>query len=365
MKHDLGLVKFAVAACLWSSTLSGVALAQQKELRIDRNPDRRAELFQSIVINPWAEKNGVKVVQGSFNSDEQVLATARATPGVLDLIYMGGTSVYRGIKLGLLEPIRLESVPNFTKYVHKKYQHQKVDIGPGTHHLADAPGVFLVVYAQEKFPTPPPESYEVLHDPKYKGKFAVRDYAIYEILMNAAYLGHDIEKLTSLTKEEETKLFETMKRQRSLVKTYWKSGAENRTLLANREIWVSDYWISPTLDQKKELNLGWFVAKEGSPMWMQGWAIAKGSKNKELAESLLNYYYDPEVFMKYKRALGSDIIILNDDAYDRAAFEREFPDLAKMGQAVNERGKDINPEFIEKNEAKWIERFEEIKLGGN
>ncbi|MET4234604.1 spermidine/putrescine transport system substrate-binding protein [Bradyrhizobium sp. LA6.10] len=365
MKHDLNFAKLTVAACLWSCAISGSVFAQQKELRIDRNPDRRAELFQNIVIKPWAEKNAVKIVQGTFNSDEQVLATARATPGALDLIYMGGTSVYRGIKLGLLEQIRLENVPNFTKYVNKKYQHQKVDTGPGTHHLADAPGVFLVVYAKEKFPTPPAESYAVLHDPQYKGKFAVRDYAIYEFLMNAAYLGYNIEELTSLTKEQEAKLFETVGQQRKLVKTYWKSGAENRTLLANREIWISDYWISPTLDQKKELNLGWFMAKEGSPMWMQGWAIGKGAKNRDLAESLLNYYYDPKVFMEYKRALGSDIVILNDDAYDRAGFEKDYPDLAKMGQAVSERGKDINPEFIEKIEAKWIERFEEIKLDAN
>jgi hypothetical protein len=74
-------------------------------------------------------------------------------------------------------------------------------------------------------------------------------------------------------------------------------------------------------------------------------------------------YYDPVVFMAYKRALGSDLIILKDDAYDRVAFEKEFPDIAKMGSQLRERGKDINPQLIEANETRWIERFEEIKLG--
>ena len=338
------------------------ATGQQKELRIDRIPDKRGELFYNIVVKPWAEKNGVKITQGTYNSDEQMLANIRSTPGAYDLAYMGGTSVFRGAKLGLLGTIRMENVSNFTKFVDPKYQHQKVDPGPGVHHLADAPGVFVIVYAKDKFATHPAETYQLVHDPQLKGKFALRDYGIYQILMNLAYLGHDLETLSAVTPDQEAKLFETMRQQRGLVRTYWKSAAENRALLANREVIVSDYWISPTLDQKESLNLGWYIAKEGSPMWMQGWAIAEGSKHRAEAESLLNYYYEPAVFMAYKRALGSDLIILKDDAYDRAAFEKEFPDIAKMGSLVRERGKDINPQLIEANETKWIERFEEIKL---
>jgi spermidine/putrescine-binding protein len=349
--------------CLGLVGSSSAATGQQKELRIDRIPDKRGELFYNIVVKPWAEKNGIKITQGTYNSDEQMLANIRSTPGAYDLAYMGGTSVFRGAKLGLLGTIRMENVPNFTKFVDPKYQHQKVDPGPGVHHLADAPGVFVIVYAKDKFATPPTETYQLVHDPQLKGKFALRDYGIYQILMNLAYLGHDLETLSTVTPDQEAKLFETMRQQRGLVRTYWKSAAENRALLANREIIVSDYWISPTLDQKESLNLGWYIAKEGSPMWMQGWAIAEGSKHRPEAESLLNYYYEPAVFMAYKRALGSDLIILKDDAYDRAAFEKEFPDIAKMGSLVRERGKDINPQLIEANETRWIERFEEIKLG--
>jgi spermidine/putrescine transport system substrate-binding protein len=353
----------AILVCFAFMASSGAAIGEDKELRIDRIPDKRGELFYNIVVKPWSDKNGVKITQGTYNSDEQMLANIRSTPGAYDLAYMGGTSVFRGAKLGLLGTIRMENVPNFTKFVDAKYQHQKVDPGPGVHHLADAPGTFVIVYANEQFASPPPETYELVHDARYKGKFALRDYAIYEILMNLAYLGHDLETLSSVTGDQEAKLFETMKEQRRLVRTYWKSAAENRTLLANREIIVSDYWISPTLDQKASLKLGWYIAKEGSPMWMQGWAMAEGSKHRELAESLLNFYYEPAVFMAYKRALGSDLIILKDDAYDRAAFEMEFPDIAKMGSQLRERGKDINPQLIETNETRWIERFEEIKLG--
>lgn len=355
---------FCVACAIFLTlAVAGNSMAQ-RQLRIDRIPDKRGDLFYDLVAKPWAEKNNVKIVQGTYNSDEQLLANVRATPGVYDLWYGGGSSVYRGIRAGLIEEIRMANVPNFTKYVQDKYQREKVDIGPGKHHLADAPGVFLVVYAKDKFPTPPPETYDVFHDPKYEGKFALRDYAIYQIMMNAAYLGYDLENL-SLTKEQEDKLFDTIKKQRALVKTYWKSAAENRTLLANREVWASDYWISPTLDQQGQLNLGWYLAKEGSPMWIQGWAIAKGSKSRDLAEQLLNYYYEPEVFMRYKRAIGSDVVILKDDVYDRAAFEKDFPDLAKMGQLVSQRGKDsFDPQLLDAKETKWTERFEEIKLGG-
>jgi spermidine/putrescine-binding protein len=353
----------SIMVCFGLAGSSNAAIGQEKELRIDRIPDKRGELFYNLVVKPWADKNGVKITQGSYNSDEQMLANIRSTPGAYDLASMGGTSVFRGAKLGLLASIRMENVANFTKFVDDKYQHQRIDPGPGVHHLADAPGTFVIVYANEQFPTSPPETYQLVHDPNYRGKFALRDYAIYEILMNLAYLGYDLETLSSLTSDQEAKLFETMKEQRRLVRTYWKSAAENRTLLANREIIASDYWISPTLDQKASLNLGWYIAKEGSPMWMQGWVIAEGSKHRDLAENLLNYYYDPAVFMAYKRALGTDLIILKDDAYDRAAFEKEFPDIAKMGSELRERGKDINPQLIETNETRWIERFEEIKLG--
>jgi len=354
------VVLLAISASAWPTKVS----AADKELRIDRIPDKRGELFYELVVKPWAEKTGVKVIQGSYNSDEQMLANIRATPGAYDLMYGGGSSIYRGIKQNLLEPFDLSKIPNYTRNVQEKYQHHKMNIGPGIHHLADAPGVFVAVYAADKFDSPPAETYAMFHDPKYKGHFAVRDYAIYEILMNAAYLGYDIEKL-SLTPDDEEKVFAELRKQRNLVRTYWKSAAENRTLLANREVWFSDYWISPTLDQQDSLKIKWYLPKEGTPMWVQGWALAKNSKHKEEAESLMNYYYDPAVFMKYKEALASDVIILKDDVYDHAGFETKFPDLAKMGRLVTERGKDMDPLLLENKEAKWTERFQEIKLGGN
>jgi spermidine/putrescine-binding protein len=206
----------------------------------------------------------------------------------------------------------MANVPNFTKYVQDKYQREKVDIGPGKHHLADAPGVFLVVYAKDKFPTPPPETYEVFHDPKYEGKFALRDYAIYQIMMNAAYLGYDLENL-SLTKEQEDKLFDTIKKQRALVKTYWKSAAENRTLLANREVWASDYWIS-RLGSAGPAQPRVVSSKGRIADVDPGLGDSEGVEIARSAEQLLNYYYEPEVFMRYKRAIGSDVVILKDDA---------------------------------------------------
>lgn len=339
------------------------ATPADKVLRIDRIQDKRAEVFKELVVKPWAEKNGVRIIHGSYNSDEQMIANVKAAPGEYDLAYMGGTGVYRAIQLGLLEPIRLENVPEFKKNVLEKFHRMKVDPGPATHQLADAPGIFLIVYAKDKFPEPPPESYAVLHDPKYKGKIALRDYAAYRVLMTAAYLGYDLDNLTNLTPQQVEKLFETIREQRTIVRTYWKSAAENRLLLANREVWLSDYWISPTLQQKGELNLGWFIPKEGGPIWFMGWVVAKGSKHRDLAESLLNYYFQGDVHMAYKRAVGSDPIILKDAVYDRKKFEADFPDLARIGALIAERGRDLDPKFIETAMEKWVERFEEIKIG--
>ncbi len=95
-----GIAIYAGLIGVWAS-----AAAQEKELRIDRIPDKRGELFYNLVVKPWADKNGVKITQSTYNSDEQMLANIRATPGPYDLAYMGGTSVFRGAKLGLLEAI--------------------------------------------------------------------------------------------------------------------------------------------------------------------------------------------------------------------------------------------------------------------
>ena len=68
------------------------------------------------VIEPFEKEYGVKIIQGSYGGEEEVLAKIRVSGGdSYDLITINESGFYPGVLQGLFEPLRLENIPNFER----------------------------------------------------------------------------------------------------------------------------------------------------------------------------------------------------------------------------------------------------------
>jgi spermidine/putrescine-binding protein len=228
-------------------------------------------------------------------------------------------------------------------------------------------GMYTFVYATDKI-LERPTSYAPLFDPQYAGRIALRDYGLYRIFQTAAYLGLDPNNLSDADVDQ---IFATMTDQQKLARAYWQSSAQLDSLLANREVWLADYWfdtvVKPGVDGTNklgQLNIGWWFPEEGGPIWSGGPVIAKGCPDPEryTAELLLNYLLQSDVYLQYATANGY-IPTLDTSLYDSAAFFASTPYRAAYRDAILNTGIILDIENVLKNQDAWNERYEEMKLG--
>jgi spermidine/putrescine-binding protein len=339
-------------------------------IRVDGLSDLSAEYFDRIVLQPFNEEMGVDIelVAGTYGRQEEWLASIKAAPGEYCIAtYLSDFGLYNGISQGLLQPLRLENIPNYSNLADRWENRVFVEGDDNAYYVPVSMGMYTFVYAKDKI-AEKPDSYAPLFDPQYADRIALRDYPLYRIFQTAAYLGLDP---NNLSEEEVDLIFETMTEQRDLARAYWQSSSQLNSLLANREVWVADYWFSSVTMPREdgtnlmgELNIGWWFPKEGGPVWVGGMAIAAGCEGLEryTAELLLNHLLEPEVYTNWTAA-SSYIPAIETDLYDEATYFANTPYVRHYRDAILNTGILLDVATVLAQQDEWNERYEEMKLG--
>ncbi len=325
--------------------------------------------FEEIVIKPFAQQMGmpIKVVHGTYGKEAEWLSAIKAAPGEYGIgTYVSDFGLFNGASQRLLQPLRLENIPNYTNLEDKWAKRQIVPGDKGVYVAPVDVGMFTFVYAKDKI-TEKPDSYAPLFDPRHSGRIALRDYGLYRIFQTACFLKLNPNRLND---SDLDKVFEELANQKKLTRAYWQSSSQLDSLLVNREVWMADYWFDTITRPGKDgtnklgqLNLGWWFPKEGGPMWAGGPVIAAGCKDPEryTAELIINYLLQPEVLVKYAAAQGY-IPTLQTSKYDSRAFFAHLPDRAAYRDAIVKTGIVIDVAGISAKLEKWNQRYEELKL---
>ena len=91
-------------------------------IRIDSLSESGGKNFVNMIVNPMAEELGVEieVELGTYGSQDEWLAAVRAAPGEHCIaLYISDFGMYNGAKQGLLQPFRLENMPNYNNLADK------------------------------------------------------------------------------------------------------------------------------------------------------------------------------------------------------------------------------------------------------
>jgi spermidine/putrescine-binding protein len=340
------------------------------KIRIDSLSESGGKNFVDMIVEPFAREFGVEieVERGAYGNQDEWLAAVKAAPGEHCIaLYISDFGIYNGAKQGLLQPLRLENVPNYANLADK-WEDRVIVPGDNNAYVATVDvGMYTFVYAKDKI-AERPDSYLPLFDPQYADRIALRDYGLYRVFETAAYLGMDP---NNLSEDDVDLVFETMAEQRKLTRAYWQSAAQLDELLANREIWMADYWFDTITkvgedgtNKLDQLDIGWWFPKEGGPIWSGGPAIAAGCEDPDryTAELLLNYLLQPDVFVKYSAANGY-IPTLDTSLYDSSAYFANTPYRAAYQEAILNTGILLDVANVLAHQEEWNERYEEMKLG--
>jgi putative spermidine/putrescine transport system substrate-binding protein/spermidine/putrescine transport system substrate-binding protein len=148
-----------------------------------------------------------------------------------------------------------------------------------------------LLYDASVFPQPP-DSWNVLWDPKYRGKVSLWD-ELSSIYMAAQILGYDKPDPAQLYNLSDAQLDAVKKKLLELkpnVRKFWSTGGELTNLFQNHEIVLAMGWPLNTAQLRKlKFPIGETIPKENTTGWIDHLMITAASRNKDLATEFLAY----------------------------------------------------------------------------
>ena len=286
----LGLTAAAAASMGVVTRWSAPALAAVTEVRFDGWGGVVQEAIDKYAFQPYAKKTGLKVVQGTFGDENEIITKIKtAKPGDYQVIHSSGVNYYiKYVNAGFNSEINEANIPNMANVLQPMIEPfrkltPKLSAVPydyGTTGIAYNTKVISPEEAKEK-------GAGLLLDKKYAGKVGGYADMTTRVWYAALATGQDPNNI----KDMDT-IWAKVRETRDLAKKFWSSGAELMDLLSKGEIVVTDAWsgrVAALQDQGHSIG---YLDPAGSYAWMEDMLILKGSPMAE-CEELINFMLDP------------------------------------------------------------------------
>ena len=244
--------------------------------------------FQDVVLPPFEEKYGVNVqyVPGGSTYFVSQLQAQKGSPEY-DVVCMddGPQSVARD--LGLLEPLSAGKIPELANAVPASVGKENSGVGYGLL----AMGIVYNPDALAEAGVAPPESWNDLADPRFKGHIVMGSIdntpGLFTLAMLARANGGSVDNIEPG--------FAKMKEVAANVSNFVQ-GTDMTPYFQQGEAWVS-VWTNSEMNRFVKASgfpLKFVYPKEGAPVVMPMLNLVKGGPNSEMGAKLIDFLISPE-----------------------------------------------------------------------
>jgi spermidine/putrescine-binding protein len=308
-------------------------------------------------VRPFEQAHHSKIVASYMGSSDELMAKLRGgSASNYDVISPSSDVATSIVRAGLAAPLDLSKFPSYTQLSSKLRISPLVKSNGQTYGVPFVWGPNPLLYDKTAF-TEPPNSWNILWDPKYKGKISLWD-ELSSLYMAAQVLGYDKPdpyQIYDLTDEQLEAVKKKLIELKPNIRKYWTSGGELTNLFQNHEIVAAMGWPLMT-NQLRKLNfpIGEAIPKENTTGWIDHLMITAASQQKELAAQFLEYMIAAETqklvtnVTGYSPANPQSTTIMSDtekknlhmddpDAYmQRIYFWQDVPRRPKYNEIWNE-----------------------------
>jgi spermidine/putrescine-binding protein len=317
-----------------------------------------ADAVRTTVIEPFQKAYGVRVTMGVTGNQAEMLTKLRAatmggTPDI-DLCFNDLSFSYSAIKQGLVEPLRLENIPNLKTVlpIFNKLDHPVPwDPGEGIH---GAPGQYVargITYNTKQIKRDI-DSVTELWNPEFAGKLGIFSITQWMMLNAGFYTGQGMNDFKDLDT-----IWKALGEQRKIVGRYYGNLAEGQELFVNGTIAISPFNGGRTVALKRRgLDVRFVLPKEGWHLNADLLLIAKGTRNRFTAEKFIDFFYRPEIATAASLAFGFTVGTSNVEPTQ--AIKDTIPDYDPTGQFKGATLAD--PVYWDANVGRWNDKVKEI-----
>jgi spermidine/putrescine transport system substrate-binding protein len=356
-RHFLGLSAAAAAAAGISMPWTGRAIAAATEVRFDGWGGVVQEAIDKLAFQPFTAKSGVKVVQGTFGDENEIITKMKTSKeGDYQIIHSSGVNYYiKYVQAGWNSEINEANIPNMANVLTAMIEPfrkitPKLSAVPydyGTTGIAYNTTVISPEEAKEK-------GAKLLTDPKYAGKVGGYADMTTRVWYAALATGQDPNKISDMEA-----IWAKVRETRDLAKKFWSSGAELMDLLTKGEIVVTDAWSGRVAALQQQGQPIGYLDPAGSYAWMEDMLVLKGSPMAE-CEELINFMLDPATAIavaegqNYPPSLDPTKVKLTDKIAALPAFD-PTGEMKALTFA--------DPVYWAENEDAWNKQWDRISKG--
>ena len=254
-----------------------------------------SEYLPAEIITAFEKEFGVKVNYDTYSSNEEMLAKLSTGATGYDIVVPSDYAVSIMIHQDLALPLDKEALPKLAN-IDPRFLDLYFDPG-NVYSVPYLWGTLGIAYNKTKVEEPV-TSWEILWDPKYKGRIVVVDDMREIIGMALQTLGK------SRNSTDPAELMAAKAKLATLVPAIKAFDSDNpKGHLLSGEAWLGVLWSGDAaLAGMENPDITYVLPEEGGGLWMENLVIPKGSRNPELAHEFINFILRPEVSAKLAEA---------------------------------------------------------------
>jgi len=240
------------------------------------------------------------------SSDELVAKLRGGSAGTYDVISPSSDVATSIASAGLAAPLDLAKLASYGQLSPQLTSLPLVRVKGRVYGVPFMWGPDPLIYDTQVFPQPP-ASWNVLWDPKYRGKISVWD-DLSTVYMAAQVLGYDQpdpSQLYNLSDEQLEAVKKKLLELKPNIRKMWSTGGELTNLFQNHEVVAAMGWPLMTNQLRKvSFPVGETIPKENTTGWIDHLMITAGSENKDLAYKFLEYMIEAQTQKKVTDVTG-------------------------------------------------------------
>src|ERR1700674_4173709 len=258
-------------------------------------------------VHAFEESHHCKISASYMGSSDELVAKLRGgSAGNYDVISPSSDVATMIASSGLAASLDLARLPGYGQLSPQLTSLPLVRVKGQIYGVPFMWGPDPLIYDTTVFARPP-ESWNVLWDPKYRGKISVWD-DLSTIYMAAQVLGYDKpdpSQLYNLSDEQLEAVKKKLLELKPNIRKMWSTGGELTNLFQNHEVVAAMGWPLMT-NQLRKVNfpVGETIPKENTTGWIDHLMITAGSENKDLAYEFLEYMIEAQTQKKVTDVTG-------------------------------------------------------------
>lgn len=294
MKH-VKIPLLALALVLLAGTLSACGGTSTDKGEV--NVYNWGEYIDEDLIKQFEEETGITVNYTNYDSNESMYAKLQQGGVNYDVVIPSDYMISRMIEEDMLATLNYDNIPNYENIL-AEYKNAGYD--PDNEYTVPYAGGVVGIIYNSTMVDEPVDSWSIMFDEKYSGQILMIDNSRDAFGIALKYLGYS-QNTTDETELQEA--YELLQRQKPL-----RQGWVMDTIFDKMEAGeaaIGTYYAGDYLSMlENNPDLRFVVPKEGSNKFMDCMCVLKDAKNKENAETFINFMCGVDVATQNAEYIG-------------------------------------------------------------